>query len=86
MGRKLWGLFKESGRFQGGMETYTLVETEYSPRNYGYDRLHDLSSRVREGEIPRAEYDLILNEMDSLQRQGRFFYSLTSHIYIGTKV
>jgi hypothetical protein len=85
IGRKLWGEFQSGGKFHGYMDSFGLLETEYKPGNYGYDRLHDLSDLVEKGEIKNSEYDLILCEMESLNISKKYFYSVTSFIYCGTK-
>jgi SAM-dependent methyltransferase len=85
MGRKLWGQFQGSNKFQGFMDCFSLLETEYKPGNYGYDRLHDLAGLVEKGEIEKNEYDLILREMKTLNISKQYFYSVTSFIYCGKK-
>jgi SAM-dependent methyltransferase len=85
MGRKLWGEFQSRGKFHGYMDSFSLLDTEYKPGNYGYDRLHDLASLVEKGEIKNSQYDLILREMESLNISKKYFYSVTSFIYCGTK-
>ncbi|MCK5831925.1 MAG: methyltransferase domain-containing protein [Methylococcales bacterium] len=86
MGRKLWGQFQGKDKFQGHMDSFSLLETEYKTGMYGYDRLHDLASLVKKGDINSKEYDLILHEMKSLSISEQYFYSLTSFIYCGTKI
>jgi len=85
MGRKLWGLFQGSGLFKGVIKTFSLIETEYKPGKYGYDRLHDLAGLVNQGRLDRSEYKMILDEMKTLHEKGKYFYSLNSYIYIGRK-
>lgn len=85
MGRKLWGQFQGEGKFQGHVDSFSLLETEYKPGNYGYDRLHDLAGLVEKGEIEVSEYDLIIREMKNLNISKQYFYSVTSFIYCGTK-
>ena len=85
MGRKLWGRFQGGGKFQGHMDSFSLLETEYRPGTYGYDRLHDLAGLVEKGEVEKSEYDLIIHEMKNLNTSKQYFYSVTSYIYCGTK-
>jgi ubiquinone/menaquinone biosynthesis C-methylase UbiE len=86
MGRKLWGQFQGKGKFQGYMNSFSLLETEYKAGKYGYDRLHDLAGLVEKGEIDIKEYNSILHEMKSLNTSKQYFYSVTSFIYCGTKI
>lgn len=86
MGRKMWGLFEGTGRFRGEMQAHVLLETEYSEGRYGYDRLRDVSSLIGSDQIRTSDYEGVLSEMERLQRQGKYFYSLTSYMYVGTKI
>ncbi len=85
MGRKLWGQFQGGDKFQGHMDSFSLLETKYKPGKYGYDRLHDLLGLVEKGNIEKRKYDLILCEMKRLYLSKQYFYSVTSFIYCGTK-
>lgn len=85
MGRKLWGKFQGGGKFQGDMSSFSLLETEYKPGNYGYDRLRDLAGLVEKGEIEESEFNLIVREMKNMNNTKQYFYSVTSFIYCGTK-
>lgn len=85
MGRKLWGIFQGSGLFKGQMDLFSLLETEYSEGQYGYDRLKDLYSLVVKGKLDKEEYEIILNEMTDLKERNEYFYSLNSYIYFGEK-
>ncbi len=84
MGRKLWGLFQGSGMFDGRVEVFSLIETEYRQGKYGHDRLRDLASLIGKGTIDKSDYDLILSEMEELQKNRRYFYSVNSYLYCGT--
>ncbi len=86
MGRKLWGLFQSSGLFRGEMDVFTLVETEYEKGRYGYNLLQGLCPLVKNGQLDRSEYDMVLDEMQSLYSKGEYFYSLNSYIYAGRKI
>ncbi|MBT8447495.1 MAG: hypothetical protein KJO38_10115, partial [Gammaproteobacteria bacterium] len=83
MGRRLWGLFEGSGKFNGAMASFTLLETEYAQGRYGFDRLDDLSSLVAAGSIDPAEYAMIRREMQSLNEKNQYFYSVNSYLYVG---
>jgi SAM-dependent methyltransferase len=86
MGRKLWGLFQGSGYFDGRIEPFSLIETEYKKGKYGYDRLHDIENLIEKGKIDKGDYDLILSEMENLNKRKQYFYSVTSYIYFGKKI
>ena len=77
--------FQGSGLFKGEMGIYSLLETDYSEGQYGYDRLKDLYSLVVKGKLDKDEYKIILDEMVNLKEKGEYFYSLNSYIYFGKK-
>jgi len=83
MGRRLWGLFEGGGKFKGTIASFTLLETEYREGKYGFDRLHDLSSLVRDGSIDPTEYEMICSEMQDLSDENKYLYSVNSYIYAG---
>ncbi len=85
MGRKLWASFEGCGKFRGRMEAFSLTETEYEMGRYGYDRLHDMSMLVAQGQISPKEYEMIVTEMETLNSKKQYFYSVTSFIYFGEK-
>ncbi|MEL7186330.1 MAG: methyltransferase domain-containing protein, partial [Pseudomonadota bacterium] len=75
MGRKLWGLFEGSGLFRGEINSYTAIETDFSPGHYGYDRLSDVGELVGKGEFSKSDYDLLRADLQSLHERGEYFYS-----------
>lgn len=83
MGRRLWGLLEGSGRFNGRIECFTLLETQFHEGQYGFDRLQDLSCLVQTGKIESSEYHMICKEMETLTGSNMYFYSVNSYIYIG---
>ena len=85
IGRQLWGLFGQSGFFSGEVQAFCLLETEFTPGNYGFQRLHDLADLARQGGIDADEHALILAEMAGRARQKIYFYSLTAYIWYGIK-
>jgi SAM-dependent methyltransferase len=85
MGRKLWGLFQGSSMFDGRVEVFSLIETEYRQGKYGHDRLRDLAGLVEKRIIDKSDYDLILSEMEQLDKNRRYFYSVNSYLYCGTR-
>ncbi|GJL64136.1 MAG: SAM-dependent methyltransferase [Nitrospirales bacterium] len=86
MGRRLWSLFEGSGKFKGKIVSYTLLETEFREGKYGFDRLRDLSSLVKNGIIETTDYEIICAEMQDLSDTSKYFYSINSYIYAGEPV
>ena len=86
MGRKLWGYFQHSKKFNGKIEIFNLIETDFIEGQYGFDRLKDINSLVKKGKINQNDYDNIIKEMTNLYSENQYFYSLNSYIYFGEKI
>lgn len=82
MGRRLWALFEGSGKFNGKIESFTLLETEFRQGNYGFDRFRDLAGLVKNGGIESTDYEKIRREMEDLSNKRKYFYSVNSYIYV----
>jgi len=85
MGRKLWGLFEGSGKFRGSPDAFCMIETEYEPGQYGYDRAQDLFEVVENGGLDEGEYEQFRRELSESIERGEYFYSVTSFIYHGRR-
>lgn len=86
IGRKLWQIFEGSALFRGQMQSFCLLETEFGPGHYGYNRLTDSAGLVENGRLAASDYESILAEMQALAGKGLYFYSLTSYIYSGNRL
>ncbi len=86
MGRKLWGFFQSSGRFQGQPEIFNLIETRFEEGSYGFDRMMDLNALVEKGVIGSEDHLKIIKEMKDLDEKEEYFYSLSSYIYFGKMI
>ena len=85
MGRRLWRIFNRSGLFNGGIHTYVLTNTEFSPPYYSYERIKDFEALVRQGMLQKEEYDSFYKDIVKLANKGEYFYSITMYIYVGRK-
>jgi ubiquinone/menaquinone biosynthesis C-methylase UbiE len=86
MGRRLWRTFQESGLFtHGRVETFVLTNTEFAEPYYGHMMIHDFQALVRRKMITGDEYQKFLTDIQELDRQGQYFYSITMYIYVGEK-
>lgn len=85
MGRKLWGLFEGSGKFHGSPDAFCLIETEYEPGRYGYDRVQDLAGAVENGWLDEREYSQFRRELSTITERKEYSYSVTSFIYHGRR-
>lgn len=85
MGRRLWRTFQQSALFEGEIQSYVLTNTQYAPRQFGWERIHDFQALVRRGFIPKHEYDSFLASIERLAAHGTYFYSITSYVFVGRK-
>ena len=85
MGRRLWGVFQESGLFEGRMDAYTHTSTRYEAGCYGFDRSRDFEGLVKRGKISQDEYDGFVGGLDRLAEQERYFFAITMFSYVGSK-
>lgn len=86
MGRKLWGLFERSGKFRGKPDSFNLMETSYRAGTYGFDRMRDIALLIDKGCIRKEEHEKLHGELIEKDREGHYFFSLTSFIYCGEKI
>ena len=86
MGRRLWPIFRRSGLFTGGIETYTLTNTEFAPGWFGYEQVQSFSALARRGLIAQDDYTRFCEDVAAQAARGEFFYSLTLYLYVGKKL
>lgn len=85
MGRKLWELFEGSKKFNGHIDTYSLIETEYEYGMYGFDRIQEIAAISDKGIITKNEYEKLSQELSKSYANGQYLYTVTSFIYYGKK-
>jgi ubiquinone/menaquinone biosynthesis C-methylase UbiE len=86
MGRRLWRTFQRSGLFEGSVHAALLINTRYEAGAYGWERVRDYHSLVRQGKIGEAEYERFRAAIEKLAARDEFLYSITMFIYVGTKL
>ena len=86
MGRRLWRTFQRSGLFQGRISAKTLVETEFVPGAYGWERINDFRGLVRRGTVPAEEFERFYANVEQLANRGEYFYSVTMFGYAGQAI
>jgi ubiquinone/menaquinone biosynthesis C-methylase UbiE len=83
MGRRLWPIMESTGLFAGTIETRVLTNTVYAPPWYGHARVADCAALVEHGAINRDDYRRFVADIEQQAAAGRYFYSITSYVYIG---
>jgi hypothetical protein len=86
MGRRLWGLFQSTLRFDGSVHARVLINTSYTSPSYGHSRAQDFRSLVDHGLAQSEDYARFTADLEELERQGRYFYSITGYAYVARRL
>ncbi len=88
MGRRLYGLFSNSGLFEGDISVYNLVETEYVEGSMGYEfsRLVSFLAKENTGALSKEEYAELIGELVKANRNGTYLFNRPYYIYRGCKI
>jgi SAM-dependent methyltransferase len=86
MGRRLWGLFQATQMFAGAVHARVLLNTTYAPPFYGHARAQDFRALVERGVVDADEYARFIADLEALEKQGRYFYSVTGYAYVGERL
>jgi SAM-dependent methyltransferase len=85
MGRRLWGTFASTGRFEGAVHAHTMTNTLFEPPWYGHARALDFKLLVRHALASAEDVASFLEEQSSLNEGGRYFYCISGLAYVGTR-
>ncbi|MDD1724974.1 MAG: methyltransferase domain-containing protein, partial [Methanospirillum sp.] len=85
MGRRMAGLFKKNPGFSGEVIPFVLVNTEYDPVLYGYQRIGDFEEMAQRGLITASDHAAFQRDLEETIINGEYFYSITLYVYMGTK-
>lgn len=86
MGRRLWGTFAPLGLFDGVVHARVMVNTTYAEPWYGHARVRDFERLAGKGVLAREDVRRVLEDVEALAREGRYFYSITGYAYVGRRV
>jgi SAM-dependent methyltransferase len=86
MGRRLWGMFAPSGRFDGAVHTRVLTNTKYAAPWYGHEMAGAMKALVKRSLVTAEEYARFLTGLEELDRAGRYFYAITAYAYVGRRI
>jgi SAM-dependent methyltransferase len=83
LGRRLWSIFNSVNLFDGEIRTHVLTNRNYSPGLFGYARAQDMNGLREKGLASSDDVQAFLAEQESLNANGRYFYSVTGFAYVG---
>lgn len=95
MGRRVYGVFNNSGFFESSIFIHSIIETEYKEGKFGYEFSQNIGWLVGEptywtkgentGVITKQEYEKFLNNLVEADKSGNYLYSKPYYIYKGIK-
>ena len=95
MGRRVYGVFNNSGFFESSICVHSVVETEYKEGMFGYEFSQNIGWLVGEtnnwvdgentGVLTKLEYDEFINNLFEADKNGTYLYSKPYYIYKGIK-
>ena len=85
MGRRLWGIFNQTGLFDGTPHARVLTNTIYSEPWYGHERANDFRSLVKRNLASADDVATFMAEQEVLATAGRYFYSITGYAFVGRR-
>jgi hypothetical protein len=86
MGRRLWRTIKASGLFKGAVYALPLINREYESGAYGWELAQCFRALAKRGLAEAVEVEEFLDELQSLQDRGEYFYSISMFAFVGQAV
>lgn len=69
--------------FDGEIYARVLTNSHYSPEFFGSARAQDMRALIGKNLASSEEVEAFLAEQESLNADGRYFYSVTGFAYVG---
>lgn len=85
MGRRLWGVFGATGHFTGSVHARVLINTRYAAPWFGFANAQAFRSLAGRGLASTEDVEQFEQEQTTLDRQGRYFYSISGYAYVGKR-
>ena len=68
--------------FDGEIHARVLTNAHYSPEFFAYARAQDMRALIGKGLASSEDVEAFLAEQESLNADGRYFYSVTGFAYV----
>ena len=86
IGRRLWGHFHRTELFDGTIDCYSKLETDYVPGQRGWSYVHNMDAFVGgSGFLTQVEYGELLDDVAATAARGEYLFSAPFYIYKGRK-
>lgn len=86
MGRRMEGIFRKHGGFSGDVIPLVLINNEYKPGMYGYNRIGDFRTMAAEGIISEEELAAYQMDLEKTLLSKNYFYSVNMYVFNGIKI
>ena len=86
IGRRLWGYFNRTKLFDGSINIYNKIETEFIEGNDGYKYINEMDYFIEpEGFLTQSEYEELLFNMQETYNNGEYLCNFPYYVYRGVK-
>lgn len=87
IGRRMYGIFNQSGLFEGSVSVHNVIETEFTEGSFGYEMSKDIAWLYEEntGALSEAEYNDFICNLKEADENGSYIFSKPYYIYRGMK-
>ncbi len=77
MGRRLYGVFNNSGFFESSVYVHNIVETQYKEDSLGYEFSRNIGWLTDENTeaLKKEEYNQFINELENADKTGNYLFS-----------
>lgn len=87
IGRRMYGIFNQSGLFESSVSVHNVIETEFTEGSFGYELSKDIAWLYEEntGALSEAEYNDFIRKLKEAAENGSYIFSKPYYIYRGMK-
>lgn len=86
MGRRVFGYFNKTELFEGKIDCYNDVETEFVEGSRGFNYINDMHFFIEpNGFLTQIEFDELLADIKKTYQKGEYIFSAPFYIYVGIK-
>ena len=87
IGRRMYGIFNQSGLFESSVSVHSVIETEFTEGSFGYELSKDIAWLYEEntGALSEEEYNDFICNLKEADENGSYIFSKPYYIYKGMK-
>ena len=84
IGRRIFGYFNKSGLFDGFVDCFNKIETEFLPGTQGFSYVNDMRYFVDKF-ITEDEYNEWVSDISRVYERGEYLFCAPYFVYFGVK-